>query len=189
MTERVDPQAADEDLDDLRAELARFVLREAGRAVATDPSLPLSVALTQAIREEAGRAVQQARSGQPTPEDIAASVVRAVRPELVQIVRAAARGDASRLEPDGLRRVIASMPGPLLAAMMVFGLLVVFALGFGASWMLAPRFRTAEPPPMTQPLQPETPGGAAVGEPDGAIASTDELEIAPTETPAQETLP
>ena len=189
MTERGGAQAGDPDLDELRAELARFVLREAGHAVVADPSLPLSAALTRAIHEEAERAARLARETQPTSEELAASVMQAVRPELVQIVRAAARGDVDQLDRKGLKGRISSMPGPLIAIAALAGLLLAFAVGFGAAWMLAPGSRAADPPPMDQSTPPVTVddlAGALVEDP---AVPADSAATGPADLPVQDPAP
>lgn len=140
---RAADDGADDGLDELRADLARFVLREAGQAVAQNPDLPLSVALTQAIHEEAELAARRNRDMQPTPDDLAASIMTVLRPQLVEVVRAAAEGDAGSLG----RRGLGGLSPAIAAIFAAVALLVAFGAGFGLARLLQP---TPEPEPVAE---------------------------------------
>jgi hypothetical protein len=130
-------------LDELRRSLAQFVLREAGQAVAADPSLPLSSALVEAVREEARRAVEHYHQSMPTSEELADRIQDAVAPRLVQIAQAAAEGKIQSLDRNGQRSGLMTSKLFMIAIGLAVAL-ALFAAGY-ASAILTQRFRPSLP--------------------------------------------
>ena len=170
------PAQSFDDLDDLRAELVRFVLREAGQAIARDPDLPLSAALTRAIESEARRGAERNKALQPTPEALADGVMAALRPQLAEVVRSTAGREADN-PYRGARMGALSLP--IVTAIAVALAVLGFACGFVTHRLLTPApAATAvqpDPPPLVAPteenqLPPVDPNGASSPTPNGAPA-------------------
>lgn len=168
-----DPTQPSDDLDELRADLAQFVLREAGQAVARDPALPLSAALTQAIHQEAEKAAQRHQDMLPRPEALSASVMDVLRPQLIEVVQAAAQQDAGALSRRGGRG--ASLSLPVVGAIAIAVALLAFAGGFGVA-----RFLTPAPAPQPAVVEPALPPTAPAGD----LIATDPATTVPTDPAA-----
>lgn len=112
-------------LDDLRADLARMILNEAGQAVSRNPDLPLSLTLVRAIERQADQSAERAGARTPTAEALADAVLDAVGPELIRIARAAGTGDAvalaRRRSQDGFQgRTLIGVAVAVVAGILLF---------------------------------------------------------------------
>lgn len=128
-------ETEDDGLDDLRRDMARLVLDEAGRALVLDPTLALSSALVRAVEQKAGEAAERHRQSIPDASRLSEQVLSTLQPELIRIVKAAASGDAEQLAtPAERRRKVMVMigAGVLIAIMM-------FAAGFLTAKALTPK--------------------------------------------------
>lgn len=142
--------SGDDGLDDLRADLARMILSEAGQAVSRNPDLPLSLTLVRAIERQAVQSAQNAAERIPTAEALSDAVLDAVGPELIRIARAAGTGDAvataRRRSQDGLQsRTLIGLGVAALAGILLF------VAGFVTAQML-PDKPVTTPPVVTAPV-------------------------------------
>ena len=169
-----DPASGADGLDDLRADLARMILREAGQAVSRNPDLPLSLTLVRAIERQATQSAQNAAERIPTAEALSDAVLDVVGPELIRIARAAGAGDAVAMARQRSRDGVSNRLLILAAGAVVAGVLL-FISGFVTARMLpdkaapAPVVATA---PATDPAPTEVPattppvaGGATAATP------------------------
>lgn len=145
-----DPASGADGLDDLRADLARMILSEAGQAVSRNPDLPLSLTLVRAIERQAAQSAQNAAERIPTAEALSDAVLDAVGPELIRIARAAGTGEAvataRRRSQDGLQsRALIGVGVAALAGILLF------VAGFVTARML-PDKPVATPPVVTAPV-------------------------------------
>jgi hypothetical protein len=149
-------------LDDLRGDFARMILDEAGKALARDPSLPLSAALVAAVDRQAAEAARISQERIPTADVLAASVLETLRPELIRIARAAASGDTVRLDrPSGGldMKLVIGIGVAMIAAILLFG------AGFMTSRMLPAKAPAEDAAAATLPPDAGTDAdGAAVGQ-------------------------
>lgn len=141
--------SGDDGLDDLRADLARLILSEAGQAVSRNPDLPLSLNLVRAIERQAAQSAQNAAERIPTAEALSDAVLDVVGPELIRIARAAGTGDtlamARRKSQDGLQsRTLIVVGVAALAGILLF------VAGFVTARML-PDKSVATPPVASAP--------------------------------------
>ncbi|CAN5331261.1 hypothetical protein BH10PSE1_BH10PSE1_19120 [soil metagenome] len=141
----------DDGLDDLRADLARLILNEAGQALGRNPDLPLSAALVQAVERQTAQAARNSYDRIPSAEALADAVLDSVGPELIRIARAAGSGDVEGLDrrPSGL-----SMQTMIGVAVAVVAGVLLFVGGFVTAKMLpdkpvAPAVATA---PVSEPV-------------------------------------
>lgn len=144
--------AQDDGLDELRAELAEFVLREAGTRIAERPDLPLSGALVAAISAEVGRAVEAQRQTLPSAADLAEGVLRELRPELGAI--RAARGEdglSSGYYGERAEAAATSSAGTKPVLILVAVAVVALLLGGLGGYALAGGFSKPEPVITTPP--------------------------------------
>lgn len=173
-----------ENLDSLRADLARLILNEAGQALGRNPDLPLSAALVQAVERQTAQTAEAAQNQIPTAQTLADAVVDAVSPELIRIAQAAGAGETARLT----RRPANSSSGnlPLALAAAVAGA-VLFVAGFLTARFL-PDPAPAPAPAVVAPAEPSLtivdPNAPAEA---GAPATTPAAPAAPTRAgrPAQ----
>jgi len=123
-------------LDDLRADLARLVLNEAGQALVRNPDLALSAALVRAIERQSAMAARHSLDRIPSAEAMADAVLDAVGPELIRIARAAGAVDARRLDQgsDGLS--VSYMVGLGVA---IAAAILLFIAGFVTARLLPDR--------------------------------------------------
>lgn len=138
-------------LDDLRADLARLILNEAGQALGRNPDLPLSAALVHAVERQAAQAARNTYDRIPSAEALADAVLDSVGPELIRIARAAGSGDVTGLDrrPGG-----PSMQTLIGVAVAVIAGVLLFVGGFVTAKMLpekrvAPVVATA---PVSEPV-------------------------------------
>lgn len=141
--------SGDDGLDDLRADLVRMILNEAGQAVNRSPDLPLSMTLVRAIERQAAQSAQNAAERIPTAEALSDAVLDVVGPELIRIARAAGTGDtvamARRRSQDGLQsRTLIGGGVAVLAGILLF------VAGFVTARLL-PDKPVATPPVATTP--------------------------------------
>ena len=171
-----DPESAQDGLDDLRADLARMILQEAGQAVSRNPDLPLSMTLVRAIERQAAQSAQSAADRLPTAQDLSDAVLDAVGPELIRIARAAGTGDAVAMARQRSREGVSSRLLMLAAGAVVAGVLL-FIAGFVTARMLPDK---AAPAPVvaTAPATDLTPTEGPATTPPVAGAAT------PAATPA-----
>lgn len=120
-------------LDDLRADLARLILTEAGQALGRNPDLPLSAALVHAVERQAAQAARNSYDRIPSAEALADAVLDSVGPELIRIARAAGSGDV-----EGLDRRAGGLPMQTLigVAVAVIAGVLLFIGGFVTAKML-----------------------------------------------------
>lgn len=171
-------------LAELRASLARFVLREAGHAAAEDPSLPLHGNMVSAMREEMQKAAEAYLAALPPAQKLAEAFIADIEPELLRIMTAGAeqpvraKRGLGALLPSGRRARL----GVVAAAAVVLA-----TGGFLVGRWSAP----AVPPPVSRDVAPEktdvevplaaAPPGAALAE----IKAANENVV----TPPRETVP
>lgn len=161
-------------LDDLRADLARMILNEAGQAVSRNPDLPLSLTLVRAIERQSAQSAQSAAERIPTAEALSDAVLDVVGPELIRIARAAGTGDAvamaRRKSQDGLQsRTLIGVGGAILAGVLLF------VAGFVTARVLPDKPAAAPPVAAAPAIEPalvdpgaETTTGAAATTPSSA---------------------
>ncbi len=152
-------------LDDLRADLARMILSEAGQAVSRNPDLPLSMTLVRAIERQADQSADRAGARVPTAEALADAVLDAVGPELIRIARAAGTGDAVAMARQRSQNGVPSRTLIGGAAAVLAGVLL-FVAGFVTAGLLPARTEPSpvvaatpltDPAPTVDPAAVETP--------------------------------
>lgn len=146
--------SAPDGLDDLRADLARMILSEAGQAVSRNPELPLSLTLVRAIERQAAQSAQNAAERIPSAEALSDAVLDVVGPELIRIARAAGTGDAVALarqksKDGGRSRILLAAAGAVAAGILLF------VAGFVTAKLLpgdpAPAPAVVSTPPVGEP--------------------------------------
>ena len=155
-------------LDDLRADLARMILNEAGQAVSRNPDLPLSLTLVRAIERQADQSAERAGARVPTAEALADAVLDAVGPELIRIARAAGTGDAvamaRRRSQDGWSgRTLIGVAAAVAAGVLLFvaGFVTAKLLPDKAAPLPVETAAPFDPGAEAAPAPATTPGAAA----------------------------
>jgi hypothetical protein len=175
-----------DDLDGLRADLARMILNEAGRAVSQNPELPLSLTLVKAIERQAAQSAQTAAERLPTAQALSDAVLDAVGPELIRIARAAGTGDAvalaRRKSQDGWQS-----RGLMLGAAAVLAGVLLFVAGFVTARLLPDKAAPVPPAAAAPAGEPSVAAGTETGT--GAATTTSAPAAGSAAAPAATTAP
>lgn len=143
------PGSGDDGLDDLRADLARVILNEAGQALVKNPDLALSSALVRAVERQAVIAARNNAERMPSAETLAEAVVNAVGPELTRIARAAGTGQIRQQMAGAGALQSRTLIGVGVA---VLAGILLFIAGFVTARLLPDR--PVEPAQVTTPVAP-----------------------------------